>query len=142
MKNIVAPCARYIFAVKLTWCIAVLLITFLSPPFYSVYWNNYNPANNQLCNHLPACCNFWMLSYVLILLLTGWSKKFFFINHNIIIFHIYFLKITSCIVLLHTPLFQTIKQKFYLLLENLDQSRNLNIDFVLMLKHLIDIYSW
>ena len=44
-------------------------------------------------------------------------------------------------VLFYHPYFQTIKQKVYLLLENLDQLRNLNMGLVLLLILLVDIYS-
>ena len=83
---------------------------------------------------------FQMLLYVLIWLLTGWSKNIFSINDKIIILFLILEDNILC-VLFYLPHFQTIKQKVYLLLENLDQFWNINIDFVFMVKLLVDIGS-
>ena len=60
MENIVTPSGQSRSPLKLTFLLLldqhqhqVLVVGLnLSLSFYSVYWNNYNPANNQMCNHL------------------------------------------------------------------------------------------
>ena len=49
-----------------------------------------------------------------------------------------FCAVINLCVLIYCPHFHTIKQKAYVLLQNLDQLRNLNIDFDFLMKYLID----
>ena len=74
------------------------------------------------------------------------TKKILFINVNInvnIIFYFYSLPLEDNIVcnLFFVLHFQTIQQKVYTLLENLDQLRNLTTDLFFLLIFLVDIYK-
>ena len=73
-----------------------------------------------------------MLSYVLKLFFTGWSKKF---RPWIVTYNSLFLLVEDNIScnLLDQYYFQMIKQKAYLFLENFNQLSYLNINFVSVL---------
>ena len=73
---------------------------------------------------------FRILSYVINICLTGWSKRFY---HNIIIIYFYSPKIISSVTFFFVLHLQMIKQKVYLLLANLVQLTNLTIDLVFYL---------
>ena len=76
----------------------------------------------------------WILSCVINSCFTGWSKKF--CPSIIALIFFYLLLFFYLLFVLHL---QMIKQKAYLVLENLDQLRNLNTDFVFLLILLVGI---
>ena len=109
---------------------------------YNSLWNNYSLTSNQLCNHLhdllQSFIRFWIIFNWLI-------KKVFSINHNTVIFCFYSQKKISvglvalssnCICLVNLVglrYLQMIKQKVYLLLENLCHLNYLNIGLSFLL---------
>ena len=127
IKNIVVFPALSRFEVKLICCIsfrlassACCLLKYILLLFYNNFWNNYSPKNNQLCNHLLDLLQFFIFYCCSLLLLQSEENmacNFFDVHH-----------------------LQMIKQKVYLLPENLDQLSGLNISFVYVFLVLIDIY--
>ena len=55
--------------------LAVYLNLLLS--FYNVLWNNYDLANNQLCNPLLDQLQFFECFHIILWLLINWLRKFF-----------------------------------------------------------------
>ena len=94
---------------------------------YNSLWNNYSPTNNQLCNHLHDL----LQSFIWFWIIFNWLiKKVFSVNRNTVIF---------C-NLAGVRYLQMIKQKVYLVLENLCHLNYLNIGLSFLLILLIDIY--
>ena len=106
MKTVAACCSR--FPVKLIWCIAFRSSSAFGSNLllssYNSFWNNYSPANNQLCNHLHDLLQFFEYYHMLLnqLLLVDW--KSLSINHNII-FYFYSWKIISFVMIKQKSLF-------------------------------------
>ena len=85
------------------------------------------------CDNFP---NVFICPYVIFYWLT---KKVSIINRNVAVFCFYFCKKVSCVHCYDRSILVT--QKVCWFLENLDQSGNLNSDFIPALILLIDIFS-
>ena len=81
---------------------------------------------------------FRILSYVINICLTGWSKSFY---HYIKIIYFCSPKIVSFVTFFFLLHLQMIKQKVYLLLANLVQLTNLTIDLVFYLFYWLTFFQ-
>ena len=146
LKNVVfPPWSR--FTVKLIGLLLLVqhqvLVVYLNLLLstYNNFWNRDNLVNNQFCNYLVdqlqsyKCYNMF-LNYFL---LVNWkssihrSKNY---NPSLLL-----VKDNISCNLVDKYYFQMVKQKDYLLFENLHQQSNLSIGFAPVLLLLIDIYS-
>ena len=81
MKNIVDRFSRFpanlIFCVSFGSASSACFYLNLLLSSYNSFWNKYSPAMNQLWSSLWPVAIFWILSYVIELVIIGWSKKFY-----------------------------------------------------------------
>ena len=106
----------------------LLLVVYLSLLLSFNVWNKHKPVDSWLCTHLLECswCCHMFFDYSLLT-----DKKILFQQSwhcNLLLLEI---EETIAYNLFDMHCFRTIKQKVYLLLENLDQLNNLSLAFCL-----------
>ena len=111
-KNIVFP-VRSRFQVKLVcWVpfdqhLVLVACVNLSLSLHNIFWNMYSLATNPLCNHLYTQLRFVKLYHIFFKsVFTGWSKNFFSINRNIVIFYFYSCKKISYVSCSNSSIFK------------------------------------
>ena len=109
--------------------------------YYNNFWNKHNTVDRWLFNDvLDLSQFFWCYHMFFDNFLLADQKSFFHQSQHC---NLLLLQLEEDITfnLFNVHYLRTIKQKVYLLLENLDQLNNLSIGFVLILILLIDVYS-